>query len=227
MLSLMKNQHACQNDIQNRVEGQPMSLRMLIILSTLRVRSLLMRSNSWVENSPSCICYGWAMYWPPSKPSFPLLASPWTASKMDWRGSNRVSRQICGRYSPGNSTWNFMGIYFINMYAFLFHLFLFLQSFQFQKGMNTERSNSSSWIRSHLGPQIFGYCPESFAQASWRLDHCHEIVGWVQPPNQEPFYNPFAPILYRDYQGQQDIKALFLNKALFDVRSLFAHCHSL
>src|SRR5882672_290535 len=125
----MKNQCTRQNHIQNRVEGQPMSLRMLIILSPLRVRPLLMRSDSWVENLPSCICYGWAMYQPPSKPSSPLPTSPWTASKMDWRGSNRVSRWICGRYSPENSTRNFTGIYFIDMYAFLFHLFLFLQSF--------------------------------------------------------------------------------------------------
>src|SRR5882672_5858569 len=223
----MKNQHARQNHIQNRVEGQPRLLRMLIILSPLRVRPLLTRSDSWVENLPSCICYGWAMYWLPSKPSLPLPTSPWIASKMDWRGSNRASRQICRRYSPENSSRNFTGIYFINMYAFIFHLFFVLKPFQFQKGMNTERSNSSSRIRSHLGPRIFSYCPESFAQASWWLDHCHKLVGWVQSPNQEPFYNPFAPILYWDHQGQQDIKALFLNKALFDVRSLFAHCHSL
>src|SRR5882672_7807503 len=39
--------------------------------------------------------------------------------------------------------------------CFSLHLFLFLQPFQFQKGMNTERSNSSSQICSHLGPQIF------------------------------------------------------------------------
>src|SRR5882672_9197749 len=125
MLSPMKNQHACQNCIQNRVEGRPMSLRMLIILSPLRVRPLLTRCDSWVENSPSCICYGWAMYQPHSKPSSPLPISPWIASKMDWRGSNREIRQICGRYSPENSTWNFMGIYFIDMYVFIFHLFLF------------------------------------------------------------------------------------------------------
>jgi len=93
--------------------------------------------------------------------------------------------------------------------------------------MNTERSNSSSRIRSRLGPQIFGYHPELFAQASWWLDHCQELVGWVQPPNQDPFYNPFAPILYQDYQGHQDIKTLFLNKALFDVSTLFSHQHSL
>jgi len=67
--------------------------------------------------------------------------------------------------------------------------------FQFQKGMNTERSNSSSQFNSHLGPQIFGYHTKLFAQASWWLDHCQELVGWVQPPNQDPFYNPFAPIL--------------------------------
>jgi len=29
---------------------------------------------------------------------------------MDWRGSDRASRQICGRYSPKNSTQNFTGI---------------------------------------------------------------------------------------------------------------------
>jgi len=77
------------------------------------------------------------------------------------------------------------------------------------------------------GPQIFIYHPTSLAQASWWLDHCGELVGWVQPPNQDPFYNPFAPILYWDYQGQQDIKTLFFNKALFDVSSLFSHQHSL
>src|SRR5882724_5202706 len=200
-----------------------MLLKMLIILSTLRVRLLLMRSDSWVANLPSCFCYGWAMYQLPSKLTSPLLTSPWTASKMDWRGSDRASRQICRRYSPKNSTWNFslstcMCFSFIYSCSYIF---------QFQKGMNTERSNSSSRICSRLGPQIFGYHPELCAQASWRLDHCRELVGWVQPPNQDPFHNPFAPILYRDYQGHQDIKTLFLNKALFDVSTLFSHQHSL
>src|SRR5882724_10091116 len=201
-------------------------LKMPIILSTLRVRLLLMRSDSWVANSPSCLCYGWATYRPPSKLSSTLLTSPWTASKMDWRGSDRVSRRICGRYSqkiPLGISWEF------NLSTCMCFSFTYSSSyiFQFQKGMNTERSNSSSRICSHLDPRIFGYHPELFAQASWRLDHCQELVGWVQPPNQDPFYNPFAPILYRNYQGHQDIKTLFLNKALFDVSTLFSHQHSL
>jgi len=89
---------------------------------------------------------------------------------------------------------------------------LFWHSFQFQKGMNTKWSNWTSWIYTCLGPWIFSYHPKSFSQASWWLDHCHELVEWAQPPNQDPFYNPFTPILYMDYQGQQDIKAVFLIK---------------
>src|SRR5882724_5483121 len=80
---------------------------------------------------------------------------------MDWRGSDRANRWICRRYSPGNSTQNFTGIYFINMYVLLFHLF------QFQKGMNTKTLNSSSQIFSHLVLKSSATTPH----------HLHKPVG--------------------------------------------------
>ena len=197
-----------------------MLLKMPIILSTLRVRLLLMRSDSWVENSPSCLCYGWAMYQLPSKLSSPLLTGPlpkWTGGEVTWQAGGSV--QVHSQEIPLRISWEFTLL--PCMYICFLYFFLFSHPSQFQKGMNTECSNSSSRIHTSLGPQIFGYTPDLFAQASWWLDHCWELVGWVQPPNQDPFYNPFAPILYQDYQGQPDIKALFLNRALFDVSNHF------
>ena len=219
----MRNQPTHWNHLQKRVEGHPLLLRMPTILRTLRVRLLLMKFFSWEPISPLCTCSERATYQLDSKWNSTLPTCQWTASKMDWRGSGRANRQIYASCAQKCFTWNFMAIYFINLYFSLFHFFLFWHSFQFQQGMNTARSNSSSCICLWLGPWNFSYHPELFMQPTWRLDHCPELVGWVQPPNQAPFYNPFTPILYYNYQGCPDIKALFLNKVLFDVSSLFAH----
>ena len=85
--------------------------------------------------------------------------------------------------------------------------------------MNAERSNCSTRIRRNVGPRIFGYPAESFAQPDWRYQNCRELIGWTKGPgiNGEAYYNPFAPIIYQD--GRPDVKNIFLNKALLDVSS--------
>jgi hypothetical protein len=83
--------------------------------------------------------------------------------------------------------------------------------------MNNEQLNSSSCIRTHLGPRIFSFPPESFTKPEWRYENCHTLAGWTESPDGQAFYSPFAPILYNNYQGRPDINTIFLNQALFDV----------
>ncbi|KAF8523995.1 hypothetical protein JB92DRAFT_2827153 [Gautieria morchelliformis] len=85
----------------------------------------------------------------------------------------------------------------------------------FTYGMSNERSNSSSRIRKHLGSRIFGFPPNLFVKADWRLANCHVLAGWMENSDGTSFYTPFTPILYQD--GQCDVNHVFLNKALFDV----------
>jgi len=85
--------------------------------------------------------------------------------------------------------------------------------------MNNERSNSASRIRTRVGPRIFGFPPTPFSQADWRYTNCRTLIGRTET-NGQICYNPFAPILYHDYEGHGDLRKIFLNQSLFDVSFL-------
>ncbi|KAF8577040.1 hypothetical protein K439DRAFT_1622387 [Ramaria rubella] len=87
----------------------------------------------------------------------------------------------------------------------------------FNTGMNNEHSNSSSHIRTCIGPRIFGYPPESFVKPNWHYDNCRTLVGWKENADGTAFYTPFAPIFYCDNEGRPDINKAFLNHPLFDI----------
>jgi len=113
-------------------------LKMPIILSTPD-KLLLMRSDSGWQFA-SCLCYGWATYRPPSKLSSTLLYNP-TDHFQKWTGgeATRVSRQICGRYSPKKFHLDFMGILIYQTCMCFSFIYQFLH-ISVQKGQNTERS---------------------------------------------------------------------------------------
>ena len=90
--------------------------------------------------------------------------------------------------------------------------------------MNNERSNSASRIRTRLGPRIFGFPPILFARTEWRYLNCRALIGWTEGSEGQNYYNPFAPILYRDYEGYNDIRKAFLNQSLFDVSTSSILC---
>ena len=90
--------------------------------------------------------------------------------------------------------------------------------------MNNERSNSASHIRTRLGPRIFRFPPILFARAEWRYLNCRALIGWTEGSEGQNYYNPFALILYRDYEGYNDIRKAFLNQSLFDVSTSSILC---
>ena len=45
----------------------------------------------------------------------------------------------------------------------------------------------------------------------------HALIGWTEGSEGQNYYILFAPILYHDYEGYNDIKKAFLNQLLFGV----------
>ncbi|KAF8578563.1 hypothetical protein K439DRAFT_1621235 [Ramaria rubella] len=72
-------------------------------------------------------------------------------------------------------------------------------------------------------PIIFNYSAQLFVQLDWRFANCQVLIGWTEGPGSQAYYNPFAPILYCDYQGHQDINNIFLNPRLFDIFNVIIH----
>ncbi|GJJ14428.1 hypothetical protein Clacol_008692 [Clathrus columnatus] len=83
----------------------------------------------------------------------------------------------------------------------------------FVHAMHQQRSNASTRVRPHCGAAIFRCTNEKYAD---RGNIFKELIGWTVPDHGEGsgYYEPFAPILFKDYDGLNDKWKIFRNPIL-------------
>lgn len=96
-------------------------------------------------------------------------------------------------------------------------------SIQFHSEMNTQRSNTSTRARKQCGPAIFDCTDLDLVTSEARLAKFRSIIGYVAPDNSDSTatgrYDAFdVELLHKDWNGEFDVKTVFLNPRLLLVR---------
>jgi len=154
---------------------------------------VLMRSDSWWQFAIRFMLWMGTTYRPPSK----LRAQPYLQSHgplPKWTGGEATG--LAGRSAEGIpqkiTTWN---SWEFNLSTCMCFSFIYSSStyFQFKKGMNTERSKFVLPKFAHvLVLESSATTPIVLHKPVAGLEHCWELVGWVQPPIR-PFFTIHSP----------------------------------
>ncbi|KAG2133691.1 hypothetical protein DEU56DRAFT_757041 [Suillus clintonianus] len=90
----------------------------------------------------------------------------------------------------------------------------------FQAGMQSQRSNISTRVRTRCGAMIFGCTEAQIKSAAYRKETFGSLIGWKKNDKGEWYYDAWdSEILHGSWQGKHDIHTVFLNKSLMMVIS--------
>jgi hypothetical protein len=91
---------------------------------------------------------------------------------------------------------------------------------QFRDTMSQQRSNACKRVRREAASAIFNCTDKDLETSKTRFEKFSVLIGWTTKDNKT-FYNPMAPILYEDDNGEKPCYKAFRNPILLKVSPFF------